>query len=67
MNRLTLAAKAAVIALSALMSLGGPVAALDLGVWMGGDEVQSIRTCRPGERPTSPRACRLPGQFRPAR
>ena len=50
----------ALIAFALPVTLSLPAAAMD-GVMVLGDEVQDIRTCRPGERPSSARVCRQPG------
>lgn len=51
----------ALIAFAVPAALSLPAAAAPFGVMMHGDEVQDIRTCRPGERPSSSRICRQPG------
>ena len=59
MKTLTLIALIA-FALPATLGLSAATAA-PLGVMLHGDEVQDIRTCRPGERPSSARICRQAG------
>lgn len=59
MKTLTLFALIA-FALPAALGLSAASAA-PLGVMVLGDEAQEIRTCLPGERPSSARVCRQPG------
>lgn len=58
--------------LAALIALASPALAVESAasgpvatIMMHGDEVQGIRTCRPGERPANPRQCRAAGGSRP--
>lgn len=56
---------AALIALTSPAAAVQPIASPLAGLTMHGDELQFIRTCRPGERPANPRQCRQPGGSRP--